>query len=429
MVSIRNSGRTIPVYWGFRVWLDKGVHCENIPETLVYDQGKGLYILHMIFYDSETARRTDAVPIPPIACGSFAVGDQAFVKHVDELLPFVERMLTSGPVIAGHYIAFDMCAIMTQWPHLTGAVFEAYEQDRVTCTEVRQKLLDIADPCCEKKDSGVWYRKRGKLTRVKYSLAFCMDRFFGRVIEGKGTTQLEYGDLINVPFELWSHKAQTYPVDDVIAPRDLYWHQEQDRHLLDDQYRQARKSFWLALMSAHGLATNPRKVDELESAKLAERNELTAQLLVDGLIRYEGPKCDPYRKIVKSPSRVRELVGRHWTDGEVPRTTVEDKSEAYRQKYPDGRVKTDADTLKQIVDCPELERYKRYVDATGFLSRDIPALKLGCNGNRIHTRFDSLKATGRTSSSKPNVQNPRRKGGVRECYEPSETIWRPIRCD
>jgi hypothetical protein len=276
--------------------------------------------------------------------------------------------------------------------------------------------LDIADPTCIKKKSETLYRKRGKLVRAKYSLEHCMLRHFDRKIAGKGGVQLGYGSLIKVPFELWSAEAQQYPADDVRHLRDLFEFQERDSHLLKDQYRQARKSFWLTLMSCEGLKTNKQRVETLESNKTKEKDELFDQMLSDGLLKYKGPQKDPYRDIVKNEDRVRQLVDHYWS-GEPPRTDP-------TKRYPGGRIKCDADTLKQIEHLsPELKRYKHYKDAEGFLSRDIPALKRGCGGNRIHTRFDSLRATGRTSSSKPNVQNPRREGGVRECFEPREWIW------
>jgi len=375
----------------------------------------------LIFYDCETPPISPAVPIPPIVCGAFAIdGGEIGLKHGQlepNLRPYIEAMLRSQHIFAGHYIAFDMCAIIYQWPEFTQLVFEAYQTDRVTCTEVRQKLLDIADPTCEKRDSGVFYRKGGKLVRAKYSLEHCIMRHFGLTISGKGSTQLSYGELLDVPIGLWSEEARQYPKDDVSATRHLWYFQEQSKHLLKDQYRQSRKSFWLALMSAYGKRTNKQKVDDLERSKRAEVQSLQVGMLQNGLLRYKGPKKDPYRHLVKDEERVRELVEQCW-DGEPPRTNP-------TKRYPQGRIKCDADTLKQIHDCPELNQYKRYKAAADFLSRDIPALRLGCEGNRVHTRFDSLKATGRTSSKNPNIQNFRRKGGVRECYEPSEWIWNP----
>lgn len=66
---------------------------------------------------------------------------------------------------------------------------------------------------------------------------------------------------------------------------------------------------------------------------------------------------------------------------------------------------------------PMLELYSAYTSLAKTVSNDIPMLRAGVM-MPVHTRFDELKKTGRTGSSKPNVQNVRRLPGIRECFVP-----------
>jgi DNA polymerase I-like protein with 3'-5' exonuclease and polymerase domains len=75
----------------------------------------------------------------------------------------------------------------------------------------------------------------------------------------------------------------------------------------------------------------------------------------------------------------------------------------------------DSDACKSSGD-PMLEAYADYSSMTKVLSNDVEMLRRGVV-TPIHTHFD-LADTGRVTSAKPNVMNPRRLAGVRECYVP-----------
>jgi hypothetical protein len=70
-----------------------------------------------------------------------------------------------------------------------------------------------------------------------------------------------------------------------------------------------------------------------------------------------------------------------------------------------------------ITGDPLLIAYAELTSLSKTLSNDIPALRSGAV-YPIHTRFETILETGRTSSSKPNVQNVRRLPGIRECFRP-----------
>lgn len=79
-------------------------------------------------------------------------------------------------------------------------------------------------------------------------------------------------------------------------------------------------------------------------------------------------------------------------------------------------ISLDADACSAS-DDPILEVYSSYTSLAKTLANDIPMLRGGVT-LPVHTRYDELKKTGRTGSSKPNVQNVRRLPGIRECFVP-----------
>lgn len=79
-------------------------------------------------------------------------------------------------------------------------------------------------------------------------------------------------------------------------------------------------------------------------------------------------------------------------------------------------ISLDADTCAASDDLV-LSLYSEYTSLAKTLANDIPMLRSG-TVTPVHSRFDELRKTGRTSSSSPNVQNVRRLPGIRECFIP-----------
>jgi DNA polymerase I-like protein with 3'-5' exonuclease and polymerase domains len=79
-------------------------------------------------------------------------------------------------------------------------------------------------------------------------------------------------------------------------------------------------------------------------------------------------------------------------------------------------ISLDADTCAASDDLL-LVLYSEYTSLAKTLANDIPMLRSGTT-TPVHSRFDELRKTGRTSSSSPNVQNVRRLPGIRECFTP-----------
>lgn len=91
-------------------------------------------------------------------------------------------------------------------------------------------------------------------------------------------------------------------------------------------------------------------------------------------------------------------------------------------RFPDGSIKTDKDALKNSGD-PLLAELSGAGPLGTVVNTFLPLLESAVNG-RVHTQYKNLLATGRISSSKPNLNNIPRGSvvegvGVRECFVPS----------
>ena len=248
---------------------------------------------------------------------------------------------------------------------------------------------------------------------------------------------------------------------------------------LADQYNQARAAFWLKLCSVWGIRTNAQAVDifsrevaaeflwtaeelcgdglawkeyKLDRKKLVERigklgkmplitvqgesGESKLRLAADTLLSVNDPivslaaiwqqirrgldagdpKAHEAFKMLEHAG-VAEMVYHRSTKVAADRMIRVCMSMNREVKLTDGGgVALDKETCDSTGD-PMLQQYAELSSLGKTMSNDIPALRSGAYFP-IHTRFEELLDTGRTSSSGPNIQNIRRRIGIRECFIP-----------
>jgi hypothetical protein len=359
----------------------------------------------IVCFDTETALIRPACLAPPLACVTWQCEqDVPHIESARDGLALVRAWLEWGHTLVGHNVAYDLAVLCAADPSLIPLVFRAYEEDRVTDTMLRQKLLDIAAGC---------YRGRfgtgGKWVKYDYSLEALTRRATGRVLD-KDTWRLRYGELIDVPLEEWPEGARTYPKEDARSTWDVYQAQEIHAEYLKDQFRQARAAWWLHLTSAWGLRTTPEGVRQLELATRVELEEIEAQLISAGLVRADGS-----RDTKKAKARMLEVCGWRETSPGIFEPDANAIDGRPLRLTDTGNVSLDADACEACED-DLLKDYAKAANLKGVLAKDLKALFAGV-AYPIHTRFD-LAETGRTTSSKPNVQNWRKLPGIRECFVP-----------
>lgn len=298
----------------------------------------------------------------------------------------------------GHSVVYDMAVLGAAFPDLLGEIFRAFAADRVICTRVREKLLRIA----QGKD------KDGR----RYDLAACCEAHgidHGYHTDAAGAKaepwRVRYGELENVPVDLWPADAVRYARLDVTNLRALFGAQEiaGPREWYADQYRQTRADWALHLVTCWGIRTSAEAVEALSARIETEHAETRAALARAGLVRPDGTKDT-------KAAQVRMERARGERGLEVPRTEK-------------GAVALDAASCAGSGD-PALTAYARY-GSIGTLRSRAERLRFG-TVTPLQPRYDVLKETGRTSCTQGDgpstwgfqIQNVHREPGLRECFVP-----------
>lgn len=335
-------------------------------------------------FDVETARITRATLTPDLICLSWFDGKNSGLLHWEECEQWVREKIngaTKENPLVGHNVVFDLAVLANQFPDILQDIFKLLDRDAVRDTMIRETLIKIAE---------------GSRNQYGNSLKDLALRYFDIELE-KDSWRLDYADLKNVRLDEWPQGAKDYAIKDSVITGKIYEQQDKNRfglEVFEDECRQNRANFALHLMSCRGVTTDPKAIASFEKKTVAEFEELKAALQKAGLVDENGK-----RDSKATSALMIEVLG----EENVPRT-------------PTGRVKTDEEACANSHN-EDLKKLSRYRQLQTLINKDIKTLKSGTEFP-IRTRFNVLLNTGRTSSSKPNLQNPRREPGIRECYVP-----------
>lgn len=347
--------------------------------------------------------------VPPLACGSFAWrmsdgGVDSVVHGARETLELITHYLKDPKVIlVGHNIAFDLAVVCAERPELINVVFQAYADDRIRDTDMRERLMAIAHGEFAE-DRDLAYNLE---TLAKKRLKLQLD---------KTTHRFGYGKLIGQDLEFWPDGYENYAREDAIATLRVYYSQAEECddyvtphpvHAVWHEHHVCRKAWALMLMRAHGVRVDADRVKALETSLLTKERALMQSLVASGVLE-KTPKKDTFtakKKILQArvEAAYRQL-GKY-----APKT---DPS----SRFPDGQVKTDSETCEDSGDLI-LETYADYVGVDKILGTFLrPLLEAG--GRPINAWWNPQLVSDRTSCSGPNFQNPPRADGVRQCIIP-----------
>lgn len=335
-----------------------------------------------IAFDTETYRFRPGTMAPELVCLSVSGGGLYTSDQAEEQF---QRLLDSGQVLVGQNVAYDSAVLLAAYPGLLKPLFQAYEEDRISCTKLREQLIDIAYGKFRGEPG-----KDGKWLTRNYDLASMSRRYFKKNLD-KDTWRLKYSELAGLSLDQWPAGARQYAQEDAEVTLQIFEQQEKFKHVLEDQYRQARAQFWLHLSSCWGARTSLQGIEQYFQKIQVEQDECRQRLQDEGFIRKDG-------------TRNIKVVSEHMRQVSTsPKLT--DK----------GNVALDAETCRDTGD-PILLDYALYSELNSSISRELPMLKAGTSFP-IHTSY-GLAASGRTTSSRPNIQNVGKTPGVREAFVP-----------
>jgi len=288
--------------------------------------------------------------------------------------------------IVGHNIAYDMAVLASYNPKWLPLIFKAYARGNIDDTKIRQQLLDIAD--------GSFWKNRKK---GGYSLKALVKRhFYVDLDKGEDTWRLRYGELKDVDLKDWPSEAKEYAIKDAESTHQLF--HEQETTPVANSPEQTANDFALHLMSCWGVVTDKNKVGEFTEEAKNSMAVLREKLSRSGLMRVDG---------TKNLKAIRDRVVKV-SKGRVVKKT--DK----------GNIATDEDALRATGD-DELLMLVDFSKAQKLDSVWSRYLLQGTDRNTpIQPSFHCLVESGRTSCAKPNLQNPHRATGLRECFVPRD---------
>lgn len=334
--------------------------------------------------DTETELIAPGNQAPHLICFTWtdSLGEPQIVhwKQAYEIVRELILNATQESPLVGHNTAFDLCVLGKQFPELMPLIFDAYERSAIVDTAIREKLIDIA---------------AGK-SRKNYSLAALAQAHLGLELD-KDTWRLRYGEFKDILLPDWPQGAKAYALTDAKSTLEVYVAQERklngDSNMLLDAPAQCRADFALRLAANQGMVTNPEAVSRFGEQLQREFKETRASLILNGLL-----KKDVLRDTVKAKARLLKILGNN------------------AAKTATGQVQVNEESCLASGDAA-LIAYNRYSKLQTLMTKDYKILERGTQ-EPIHTYFNVLVNTGRTSSRNPNLQNPRREPGVRECYVP-----------
>jgi hypothetical protein len=416
---------------------------------------------------------------PPIVCLSYQRATDARIFdpqliHAGGLddraaLELVTNWLTHHETLVGHHVVYDMAVVGAKWPHLIPLIFAKYDRDEVTCTKLRQQLLDIAGGQFRgylqrftkdvTKPDGTTETVEGAVWRVhNYGLDDLAYRLLGRRLDKApkkknpdGTMpedtswQKRYGELKGIPITQWPEAARIYPLEDAHTTLEIYQQQEVHKEYIEDQFRQARAAWALHLTQTWGLRTHGPSVERLERETRTALAAIEDGLVESGLVRKDGTR-DTRKAMARmvavcraagKPIRLTESGEKKFKEYKAEVEEVADTVEGvtltdavYDRIAAKGGIALDSDACEECAD-DLLEDYAERTSLQAMLNKDCSYLKAG-TVYPVHTSY-GMAASCRSTSSKPNVQNPKRSGDVhrdgkikytlpdvRECWMPRD---------
>lgn len=359
---------------------------------------------------------TDASPSQRFVCASIYQAGQSTV----EVTPDRIRWLLRDPQIhlVLHNAAFDVGVLTRAFPEMGPLWTAALEADRVWCTQIRESLIGIAAPSDMQFIMGPGF----KMTKRAFNLDGLLQRYLGQPPMDKGADgwRLRFGELQGLPLAAWPQRALDYAMGDVEhleallrAQKAAFGHPDMigSLRVSPDEAHQVRASVALEAMASHGMAHNDAQVARLRTQLEAEVLTHVADLLAAGLMRAKVKKRPDELSMNKKMCQAAVEQGCELIGIKVPLTPPS-------KMYPLGQVSTSKETLEMLADAtPVLRTYHQKTHCTKMIQTYLrPVEAAAALGEPVRPRYHTLKETGRTSASGPNVQNLPRLAGMREIY-------------
>ena len=314
--------------------------------------------------------------------------------------------------LIGHNSPFDLGVLVALDPSLMPLIFAKLEKGLIRDTQLRMQMIDIATGELKFHTD----EDTGEITKSSYHLADLSYRLLKKWLKKEDTWRLKYSLLDGVPLTEWPEDAKRYAIDDAVTTLEVYEAQDVLAGSEIPNAVEQHKAAWaLHLMSVWGVRTDGPAVAKLKEE--LERDFAAAMLALrpSGLL-----KITPARLVTRGALKgttTPEKVSKHMA---VIKGRVVASYAALGREVPMSDSGENISTSKKTLTDSGDEQLKQLAEAGGIgklLNTYVPVLEAGTRVP-INARYNVLVETGRISCSKPNLTNPPRAGGVRNCFVP-----------
>lgn len=390
-----------------------------------------------VAFDIETHLIRPGMLFPKIVCVSVSDGasKDLFLAPLG-VLKILSLLGDPDVILIGHNVSFDLGCIIAEAVEMgydahqiVSLVFQAYADDRIVDTMVRSMLVDIAQGTFQEIEG----QRRGKV----YGLDRLAERWLGKTITQKTFTKktqhqagnswrLHYASLDGVPLVQWPKDAYNYAIEDAevtwfVDEAITQWAMQEGLPApgnIPDEFRQHRAAWVLHLMAGWGVHIDSEMVAEIRIE--LERQRAIHYLTMDQYGLFKKDRYGNFKLTKKGQRSINQKVLKQYVDagyaakGESAPTTAGRKNKQ-GVRVPETAI--DADTCLAS-GHPAAVAYAEVSNTVKLLSTYVPALERGKGGKPVTSNPNVLVASGRTSWTGPNWQNPPRIGGIRECVIP-----------
>ncbi len=305
--------------------------------------------------------------------------------------------------LVGHNIAFDLGCLYQHIPEARALIWEAYDAGRIGDTGIRDRIILLASGrrSFDSRLGVVPTLSLAEAVRRNLVDAASFDWWAAEKLNPE-SWRLRYSELDHVDLLYWPQTATSYALADSELTLRVWEAQQQASddyqdtvELVRNESDQNRAAWALHLVSAWGMHTDPVQTSSYEDKWAGLLGSFRETLIDAGLIRTQGGKP------VKDTAAIRQRVSDAFAaQGLTPPLTES------------GAISTEREVLEESGD-PTLAVLASLTKVEKLISTYLPVLKSGIL-EPIHTRFEVMVDTGRTSSSQPNIQNIPRDSWVKD---------------
>jgi hypothetical protein len=364
--------------------------------------------------DLETALIRPSLCAPPVSvCSIYRPGQGCQLYGTYELEAAVLELLETGWSIVGHNIAFDVLCLFEWHPRLRRPILRAYQEGRILDTGLTERIIEIS-----KGDM------RGQLALDRLCSRYGLNHGSKHSVdEDEQEIRLGFGKHFGTDLSGLTPEERSYCMDDVVLCWQLFERQWGKRLVSRrDLAKLCRTDFCLKAISAFGLRADPTITAKLEEQARAEVVKLCEMAVERGFMRREKNKSEPvktkkaYQAAVAAAFNIPTKCGEGRNRNVLYPDVTSERLAAYEAMglvTDTGAISTGKGPLREsgdeiLIALADLQEWQ------AVINKDIKLFKDGI----FHTRFGYANTT-RTTSGKPNIQNFRRKAGVRECIVPA----------